>query len=212
MAQLTTGVSLCRQYFGSRFVGLFGLAADLLAEGALSAAHNAMPGHPDQAPDAVDQCGADEGLFRYRNESDAQWKARVANPWPVHEQSGTDINLLREIDTWGTTVYPATWVAGQAYILEPSWARFTIVIPAGSVPWGGPAKFDAGNKFNDGTIYDAAAPSSDIAALRRIVRKWKPSRSRAGMTVIISGVIYDEPGIKFDSGAKFDAVTLRLHF
>lgn len=211
-AQLTAGVQVARAFFGERLLGVQALVFDLLAEGARQSLFQHMPGHPQQAPDSVSQSGSDAGLFRYRGETDASWKSRVANPWPEHEQSGTDINLLREIDEWGGIVYPATWVAGQCYLLESSGGRFTLFIPAGLVPWGPKPKFGSGKRFGDGTLYGVTASGEDVATLRRIVRKWKPSRSKASAVIIVSGVVYGERGVTFGSGKKFGANTLRISF
>lgn len=212
ISQLTGGLSWAQKRLGQRYFGTIGLLADLTAEGARQALLAHLPGNPQQAEDSLNQSGADAGMFRYRGESLASWRARVSDPWPVHEQAGTVPNLLREIDIWGQIVYPGTWVSGQCYVLEPKWARFALIIPAGLLPWTGPPLYGGGSTYGDGSHYGVTANSEDLATLRRIVRKWKPSRSKASAVAILSGHIYGQRGLTYGDGSTYGSVALRVNF
>jgi hypothetical protein len=212
VAQVTVGIQLCRSFLGERLAGTIGLVSDLIAEGARASFLDRLPGHPEQAEDATNQSGSDAGLFRYRLETLASWKSRVGNPWPVHEQAGTDINLLREIDTWGLIMYPATWVAGQCYLLESQWARFALFVPAGLLPWTLPGTYGGGLRYGEGSLYGITANSEDVATLRRIVRKWKPSRSKARGVIVFSGHVYGQHGITYGGGSTYGGSGIRFDF
>lgn len=212
VSQVTARLSWCQEFLAQRYIGTMGLITDLSAEGARQAFLAHLPGNPQQAEDATAQSGSDAGLFRYRGESLASWASRVSNPWPAHEQAGTDVNLLREIDIWGHIVYPITWVSGQCYILEPQWARFVLFIPAGLLPWTGPPAYGGGSTYGDGSHYGVIANSEDLATLRRIVRKWKPSRSKGTSVAMLSGHVYGQHAFTYGGGATYGARALRIAF
>lgn len=204
VGQITARLSWCQKFLPVRFIGTMGLLSDLTAEGARQAFLARLPGNPQQADDAAAQSGADAKLFRYRGESQASWKARIRNPWPQYEQAGTAIQVLRAVNEWGAIVFPGSWDPAKVFLVEGVWATFTVFLGAGLVPWGPGVTYGSGARYGDGTLYGISSPNlEDIDTLRRIIRKWKRSINRARITVIFSGVVYDEPGIVYDGGATY---------
>lgn len=231
IAGLTAGVQWAQQYLGQRYMGTVGLLGDLVAEGARQTFLQRLPGSPDQAEDSLNQSGADAGLFRYRGESLSSWRARVGDPWEQHEQSGSDRDLLREVDVWGSIVYPSTWVDGVSYLLEASNGSFYLLIPAGLLPWTGPHAYDDGGlvydgigSYDDGSTYDDAAikyddPTllfdvrgnpEDVATLRAILKRFRPARSKYTIIVPVTGIVYDEVGVTYDGGSIYDGTVIRI--
>jgi hypothetical protein len=175
-------------HVGRRFVGLFGVVSNVLAQGSKFAFANGLPGHAEQAPDALDQVGADRDLFRYRGEVKADWAARVQGAWDLYEQGGTWQVLAREIESWGSAAFPGTWTPNTIGIHEYEWAAFIVHIPHGLTGWGPPIEYDAGGAaYDDGSLYDFSGNPIDLDHIRRLIRKWKPARSKAYLRV------YTEP-------------------
>jgi hypothetical protein len=200
VAKLTAGIQFCREYLGERLSGTVALFnGDLLAEGARQAIIARMPGHPEQAEDSLNQSGSDAGLFRYRGESFASWSARVANPWPNYEQCSTDIQILRAINEWGNIVFPDTWSDADLVLVEGPNATFTIFMLEGQTPWQPPWRWGDGSRWGQPKLMYGVtnAEPEDTDAIRRIVRKWKPARSKGQACIVISGHVWGEPGLRW---------------
>lgn len=206
VAQLTAGIQFCRAFLGERMAGTQGLIADLIAEGTLASIKSHMPGHPDQAEDALAQSGSDAGLFRYRLETIANWRARVSNPWPFYEQGGTPIQMLRAVNEWGAIMFPATWNPAVVGLTEGPGSRFLVWLGSGITPWLPPSRYGSGILYGGPNVmYGISnALSEDVDTLRRLVRKWKPMRSKATLMLVLSGIACDEPGITCDAGLLVD--------
>lgn len=201
VAQVTARLSWCQQFLSQRYIGTIGLLADLTAEGARQGFLAHLPGNPQQAEDSLNQSGSDAGLFRYRGESPASWRARVGDPWAAHEQAGTPVQVLRAVNEWGEIIFPSTWDPAKVFLIEDSWARFTVFLAAGVVPWGPGNRYGDGHRYGDGSVYGISGIQlEDLETIRRVIRKWKPSRSKGRVTVIFFGVAYDEPGVSYDDG------------
>lgn len=195
--QITAGIDFCRSYLGERYSGLTGLTSDLLAEGTRLAIISHTPGHPEQAEDALNQSGSDAGLFRYRGESLASWRARVQNPWPGYEQAGTPVQLLRAINEWGHIVFPATWHDSGLVLIEGPLDKFRIFILAGMLPWGASWKWGDGSRYGQPKLMWGItnAEPEDVNALHRIVNKWKRGISKGTGCIVLSGHAWGEPAL-----------------
>jgi hypothetical protein len=205
---LTRGLRYARARYGIRLFGTIGLYADLISEGARQAFIARLPGHPEQAEDALNQVGADRNLFRYSRETRAQYAIRVANAWQSYAEAGSPIGLLREVTYWALITFPTSWPSHAPAILwEQGWAKFTFYFTSGSFSgWTTSTAYGAGNTYGKpDLLYGlSGALSSDIDALRRTVRKWKPSRSRATIVVATTaGTPYGFPGLVYGGGAVY---------
>lgn len=183
---LTIGLRWLHNYFGRRFGGTIGLVSDMLSEGAQQAFYQTLPGHPQQAPDSLQQNGIDRDLFRFRGETDAYWQARVLAVWDDYEQAGTPPQLLRVVNQWGNAGWPLTWNNVLVTLTEngPELFGFRLTIPFGLInpPWV-PEVYGGPIVYGEEGLYYGIGLSTDIPALLYLVRKWKGSRNRGHVRV-----------------------------
>lgn len=190
--QTVAGLSYLRAYWGRRLAGgALGLIADLLGEGATQAFYARLPGHPEQAPDSLDQSSADRDLNRFRGEDNVALAARVRAAWADYDQGGTKQQLLRVINQWGLAGWPLTWdPTGLTFSesADPLVFTFTLTIAYGLImpPWT-PALYGGPYVYGEGDLFYGIGPSTDIPMLLYLVRKWKPSRSKGFVQVFYDG-------------------------
>lgn len=209
VAGLTRGLRYARANYGIRFFGTIGLYADLISEGARQGFIARLPGHPEQAEDSLNQVGSDRNLFKYARETRPQYTARVQNAWQSYAQAGSPLGLMREVTYWATVSFPTSYPTHTAAILlEQGWAKFAVLFSQNSLAgWSGPTLYGAGQTYGQANLMyglGAAVLSSDVDALRRTVRKWKPSRSQG--TIIVAtgaGSFYGTPGLLYGGGAVY---------
>jgi hypothetical protein len=189
---------------GRRVVGYtHGVMANAVVEGANQARYAGLPGHPEQSPDAADQVGAARDLFRFRLESNAAWAARVADAWAQYELGGTAQGVIRAVGEWLTAIGgtpPAT-------LTEDSWARFSVYLPFGSVPWAPPYDWDGVATYGQiDCLYNLRANAIDVDHLRRLVRKWKPVRSKGLVRIPLVAMLFYGGGATFGGGGAYAGV------
>jgi hypothetical protein len=202
---IQAGIRWAMANVGRRLWGVLAMTANAVAQGATEVLHNRLPGHPQCAPDARDQIGLDRDLFRYRGESDSVWQNRIKDAWFNYEQGGTRQVVLSEVENWGSAAFGGVWPSGQS-ISEDGWASFTVNLPFGSVPWTTGEVYGGGHLYGDGAIYGIGnADPVDVDHLRRLIRKWKPARSRAFVQVPLTDVTYYNDGATYDDGVTFYA-------
>jgi hypothetical protein len=187
---LLTGIVWARAYFGRRLLGTFSMLGDDISATATQAFFARLPGHPQQAADSLVQVGKDRGLIRFRGETDANWVARVQAAWDDYAQGGTDIQMRRVLNQWGNAGWPSTWNDSTWTLNEVSGVgvfEIYITIPFGLIdpPWV-PITYGSGHLYGESGFFYGAGPSNDLAMLLYLVRKWKPSRSKAFITVYYS--------------------------
>jgi hypothetical protein len=189
---------------GRRFWGVLAVTANAVAQGATQVITNRLPGHPECAPDARDQIGQDRDLFRYRGESDAIWTDRIRAAWDPYQQGGTPQVVLSEVENWGAAAFGGLWPSGQS-MSEDGWSSFTVNMPFGSVPWTTGEVYGGGHLYGDGSVYGIGnADPQDVDHLRRLIRKWKPARSRGFVQVPLVTVSYYDDGVtNYDDGSFY---------
>lgn len=205
--ELTAGVDFLRDGLGRLYAGTLGTVVDALVEGARQSFVQGLPGHPEQIEDSLNQNGADRSLFRFRGETLVSWRGRIQNAWTYHEQAGTAIQVLRAVNEFGTIVFSATWNPALIFLTEDRWARFTVWLNSGVVPWA-PAEI-----YDSGVVYDApnlmydlsGATTEDVSTLSAVIRKWAPLRSKGQALVVLSGLAYGQPGLVYGAGAVLSA-------
>jgi hypothetical protein len=189
---LLTGITWARAFFGRRLLGTFSMVADEVSSTATQAFFAHLVGHPQQAPDSLVEAAKDRGLIRFRGETDAAWKARAQEAWDDYAQAGTDIQMKRVLNQWGEAGWPTTWDPMAWTLVETSGVgvfRIDITIPYGLIvpPWT-PITYGSGHIYGEEGFFYGAGPSNDLAMLLYLVRKWKPSRTKAYVTVFWSAI------------------------
>jgi hypothetical protein len=197
---LYSGIRWATANVGRRLIGVPALLANTIAEGTKQAILAGMPGHEHQASDSRDVCGDSRALFKYRLESDQSWGDRIKGAWTQYEQGGTRQGVLNEVNTWGEITF-ASWA--NADLTELDWANFIVTLPQGATDWTGPEQYDSGMLYDDGEMFDVGnANAVDVDHLRRIIRKWKPTRSKGKVEAVLEGFYYDA-GPEYDDGSVY---------
>lgn len=204
-SQLTSGIDFLRSALGVAYSGTIAVVHDALAEGALQGFYSGLPQHPQQAPDSLDQVGSDRGgLYRFRTESQASWAGRVRNAWQSYEQAGTPVQMLRAVNEWGAIIFPATWNPANVALTDGTWARFVVWLSAGLTSWQSGDTYGTPDYGADNVLYGLSnAVTEDVDTLTRILQKWKPSRSKGKVIVVITGIAYDQPAITYNTGQVY---------
>lgn len=212
-AQFTAAIDFLASGLGLAWSQTLAVVQDALAEGARQSFLQGLPGNPEQTEDSLNQVGSDRELFRYRDESFASWSTRVHNAWQYYEQAGSPIQVLRAINEWGAIVFSATWNPANVFLVEGVWARFTIFMLPGTPPWQPATAYGSGHTYGEqNLLYGLSnAKLEDVTTLVRIVKKWKPKRSRGEGIIVTSGHVYGEPLLTYGGGAVYgDATVVRL--
>jgi hypothetical protein len=199
------GVRYAGAHWGQRVFGTVGLFADAIAEGERQAFYQSLIGHTEQAEDSLLQATADRGLWRFLNETKAVLAARVADAWTDYERQGTPQQMLRAVDQWGSARYPDTWVNDTCTLTESEVSTlFTseLFIPYGMIDPFTVNVYGGGGVYGAGLIYGYDA-EGNFVDLYRIVKKWKPARSKVSVVVErsidISGAAYTGDTFSFAS-------------
>ncbi len=201
--ELTAGVDFLRGGLGRLYAGTLGAVVDALVEGARQSFVQGLPGHSEQVEDSLNQIGADRSLFRFRGETLASWRARTQGAWTYYEQAGTAIQVLRAVNQFGAIMFAPTWNPALIFLTEDRWARFTVWLGAGVVPWTAAPTYDSGVVYDaPDLMYDlSGATVEDVSTLSAVIRKWAPLRSKGQAVIVLSGVVYGEPGVVYGAGA-----------
>lgn len=157
------GLSYLTSGPGAKDVSFLGLFSDLLADAARSAFVNSLPGHPEQALDALTAQAGRLGFARFRDETHDSFAERIRTHPTRARQRGSVPMVLRAIEEYGLGTWPVEWEPDTTILTEDSWARFTVTID--HTTW-------SEDFWLDG-VYD-----SDLAGLAQEIRKWVPKRSK----------------------------------
>jgi len=102
-----------RRFYGERFVGVvWGLMADLTAEALSQAARVANLRSGFQPPDALGPIGSERSMPRYRSDTDATYRERLAEAWDTWMFGGNESSIIGQEETAfeidNVVVIPAT--------------------------------------------------------------------------------------------------------
>jgi len=187
--EITQGIEWAVAHVGRRWFGLYGVFANGIAQAYRQTFINILPGHEEQPRDALDQMGVDRRLLFYPGESQGLWTDRITDVWDGNYYAGTSDRILEAIDEWGSAFYPETWVNGTCYIVEdPDWSvrlpRFEIYMPRSLTLWGLPEVYGApGLVYGTGFLYGSSANGVHVSLLKKTIRKYKRSSSKARVVV-----------------------------
>lgn len=184
VSNLTRGVAYLRAHYGERFVGASALMFDSIAEGMRYGFWARLWGAPENAPQTFDNQAEAVKLFRFRNESSERLQGRLLRV-QEYDEGGTPQKLLRSIEEWGAAIFGWSDSVTNVSMVEnsPLWYEFEINIPDGRLPWlaGHPW---GGFAWGDGSVWGVYSDTpEDVAALIRVIRKWKRATAIAVVTI-----------------------------
>ncbi len=121
----------------------------------------------------LQKLGAEFGLERYFLETDEQYEARLTNAFPAHEQSGTALGIVAQlnayglpdvqvVEDWQGTFADGYWPSRYWVVIGPDFGQFDFrrVVLGSTWTLGGP-----------GTL-GSTATREQIQAIVRIIQKW----------------------------------------
>jgi hypothetical protein len=164
---------------GQELLETQGEAKDLVVEGAKDAVKASfVEGGPD---DALPYLGSARNLVRYPGDTVDGFRQRIRNAWETWTFAGVEATVLSELtlylpDADWTIVKNRDWTPD----LPPDgdtawWSRFWVLLDAG--PWVSDGLWDDPGRWGDEGTWDSDATPSEVAAVRGIVRKWKPGHT-----------------------------------
>lgn len=176
--------------YGERFLGLWGVVANTLAEGLSEAVRAPLLYRSAITDDALDLDGSNRNMPRYTTETSAAYLARLKTAWTAWRRAGTKYAIETQLELFGfaaVTVYtpkrthPVYGTTHGEWVRPPYthpidgtpwWSQFWVVIDAphpyswpkwGTLVWGA---------FTWG-FYTAAGPVDLASAIRALVRRWR---------------------------------------
>ncbi len=180
-----------------------GLAMDGLADWAIDAVLASMPGFG--TPEANYLIGRDMQIDRGPNETDAHYEARLQGAVDSHRVRGSGPELCRQLLAWfsPSTSTPIRIVSNRAVwheidtttevvtktvdgtnwtwdaLTPTNWWRGWVIVDSSAGPWNQDDKWgDAslwGGAWGGTGSWGSSADPADIAAIQRIVDRWKPA-------------------------------------
>jgi len=203
-----------RDFWGTRLVGLIGLYADAISQGASEALRAPWPKESTSPDDALGMFGHDSNMPQYPNEFDtpAVYRTRLV---------GNEVTLLAQIHALGFTDAEIVTSHNALYSGVPSWSRFQLILPEGSHGWtADTSTWDSGTPRWDEDptrLWDVIEDvPGEVRALRDLLRRFKAAHEVCDSIVaIVSGRIWDFPaGEIWDSGSPVwdvpPAVVIRI--
>lgn len=192
-----------------------GLSLDGVGDWAIDGVKASMPGVG--TPDADYLIGRDMQIDRGPNETDAHYEARLRGAVDSHRIKGSGPELCRQLLAWfsPSTLTPLRLVSNSAVWHEINtttevvtktvvgtnwdwdsytatrWHRGWVILDSSAAPWTRDAWGDPGN-WGDGGTWGSNATTGDVAALRRIVDRWKPGHITClNIIVIFSSTLFE---------------------
>jgi hypothetical protein len=179
-----------RAPYGAGWLEAHGLVKDGLVEAARQAVvARFVTGAPS---DALPYAASDRTLERMPPDTDATWRARLADAWNLWAWAGTRKGVKEAVERTG---YFAS-VALYDYVEWPTgpdangWPTFWIIASGG--PWDDDGNWDDDGDYDDGGTWDTTATPQEVELVLRQVRLWKPPHAWcAGVLVLLDGTIWD---------------------
>lgn len=194
-----------RRYWGERFVGVFGLLCDDIAEGAKHAVLVSKFTSSLFSADTLRTLGEERNMPRFPEEDDDTYKARLQNAWTLWRQAGTAGGLIAVFAAAGieglrifsARNWPTTAPVGH-------WSQFWAFLPAGTHPVTGLGPEIGTFTVGDGTtIGPTGITATELAAMRATVKNFKPAHWVCrGLVFQISGWSVGDGSVVGDPGLE----------
>ncbi len=170
-----------------------GLVWDLIAQGSTDGARSPwLSLGLEQPTDALPVVSDERGLFKYLNETDAQWQARLVNAWDIWDRAGGEVETLAQLTAaaYVAEIYsPVTWSRSPL-----DWeSQFWVLLTAPG-PFGAPSL--AGAAIEGEHLCGVSGPPEHIAQIRNIVSTFRAGHVVCRQIIIqISGTICGTTGL-----------------
>lgn len=174
--------------WGEKLQGtIAGLVWDMIGQGSTDAARSPwLSLGLEQPTDALPVVADERGLFKYLNETDAQWQARLQNAWDIWDRAGGEVETLAQLTAAGYTAVihsPVTW--SRAPVNWPSQFWVLLTNPA---PFGAPAV--AGAAVAGQHLCGVSGPIEHVAQIRNIVNTFRAGHVVCRQVIVaVSGTI-----------------------
>lgn len=173
--------------WGKRFVELLGLVGDAMGDACLYAAMAVWVRNPYQPQDARERLAQERRMPRYPTETEAQHRARLADWRVAYEAGGSGTTLLSQVAAFGlsggtiATHYTSGWET-EPPTLHPVtgtswWSLFWLYFPVGHGRRPAEQGWDDDDwAWDDEHGFDIEMTVAEIAGLRELIARWKPSQ------------------------------------
>jgi hypothetical protein len=174
--------------WGEKMQGVIaGLVWDMIAEGAtLSAQSPWLSLGPEQPLDALPVQSDERNLFRYLNETDQQWQARLLRAWEIWDRGGAEVELDAQLLAAGYEAEqhsPVDWT--RTPLNWPSQFWLLLTDPG---PFGPPEL--AGAAIAGQHLCGVSGPPEHVAQIRNIVGTFRAGHVVCRQIIIqVSGTI-----------------------
>ncbi len=189
---------------------IFGLPANLIAEGARLATKLSWTKSPEQPDDALELVGAERILNAMPLETAQSYRDRLADAWKIWPTAGSPATIEAVLASGG---YPLTVIERQdwpAHPPVPYWSIFWLVDYTGSIEAGPPMTYGGGAAYGDAGIWwgatsDPSYPLDQvISSICLAVRKTRPAHVILGdITIPGTAPLYATPGLTYGGGALY---------
>lgn len=182
---------------GRKFIGLSGVLMDFTMEAATQAVRaNWVSDSIGPAADGLTAIGDEYSLPKYPRETNSEYELRLERAWEDWPTAGHEDTILGQLEAAGfpgAEIYYATdWPLTG---LPDWWSQFWIFFPAGTHTVTGAGPVVGGFTVGDGSSVGVVGLSlQDIAAIRAIIKKFKPAH------YICSGVVFEISGWTVGTG------------
>lgn len=175
-----------------------GTSIDAVGQWIIEGVKASMPGICD--PSALYLTGRDMQTDRGPNETDGHYAERLKGAVDSHRVKGSGPELLKQLLAWfsPSTTVPIRLVSNSAVwheinttteavtktvvgtnwdwdaFVSTRWWRGWVIIDSSLGPWT-PDVWDLVGLWGDGGVWGSDIPINEVAALRRIVDRWKPA-------------------------------------
>lgn len=183
---------------GLAFAQAFALNRDALAQGATEAIRaRRLLECPE---DALKYAGDDRGLEQWPGESNDSFRKRCQKAFQAYAEAGTDLGIVNRFSEVGITAVCLRNRTFNGDDLPMQWGRMWIVLTVH--PWTSEGAWGDPGVYGDGGTWGSTALPSDVARVRRLVKKWKSSHAAVvNIIVLISGELWGYPtGLWSDPG------------
>lgn len=216
--ELTSGIRWLRAEFGAKLSFTIGLLADMVSEGANQAVKARFVTSDSFPNDALPYVGNNTGLERFIVDTDATYKARLADSFSLNAQHGTRQIVLFMLSEAG---WPdAELLEDEVYKAQPQpwWSQFVILFPEGTH---GVVKttraYGSGATYGDvpngsGLIYGVEGITvGRLNEIVRLVLKWKrPASICRYLLFVVDGNVYGDGSMYGDVGLEYGGETVKI--